>query len=227
MSDTEVLKVVLIGESGTGKTSIIQKFSYNLFDQNCASSISSQYISKIINLEDINQSLKFDIWDTAGQEKYRSMAKLFYKDAKIIIFVYDITSLSSFNELKNYWITQVKENCGPNILFCVVANKNDLYSDQQVPKEEGIKLADEIGAIFQTTSAKSGNGINNLFNNIARKYLDPKYDYQAADKIAEEEYKKRKKEHQKEKKNNERQRGIKINIESNESNKEKKGKCCG
>jgi len=223
MSDTDVLKVVLIGESGTGKTSIIQRFSYNLFDPNCASSISSQYISKTIDLEDLNQSLKFDIWDTAGQEKYRSMAKLFYKDAKIILFVYDITSLSSFNELRNYWIKQVKENCEPNILFGVVANKNDLYNDQQVSKEEGIKLADDIGAIFQMTSAKSGNGINNLFSNIARKYLDPNYDYQAADKIAEEEYKKRKQEKQKEKKNNDKQRGVKLNV----TKEQKKGGCCG
>ena len=223
MSDTDVIKVVLIGESGTGKTSIIQRFSYNLFDSNCASSISSQYISKTIDLKDINQSLKFDIWDTAGQEKYRSMAKLFYKDAKIILFVYDITSLNSFNELRNYWITQVKENCEPNILFGVVANKNDLYNDQQVPKEEGVKLADEIGGIFQMTSAKSGNGINNLFNNIARKYLDPNYDYQAADKIAEEEYKKRKQEKEKEKKNNDKQRGVKLNV----TKEQKKGGCCG
>ena len=151
------------------------------------------------------------------------MAKLFYKDAKIILFVYDITSLNSFNELRNYWITQVKENCEPNILFGVVANKNDLYNDQQVPKEEGVKLADEIGGIFQMTSAKSGNGINNLFNNIARKYLDPNYDYQAADKIAEEEYKKRKQEKEKEKKNNDKQRGVKLNV----TKEQKKGGCCG
>ena len=224
MSDNDALKVVLIGESGSGKTSIIQRFSYNLFDPNCASSISSQYISKIIELKDINQTLKFDIWDTAGQEKYRSMAKLFYKDAKIILFVYDITSLKSFNELKSYWISQVQQNCEPNALLGVVANKNDLYNMQQVPKEEGIKLADEIGAIFQMTSAKSGIGINNLFENIGRKYLDPKFDYQAADKIAEEKYKKRKEKEQMSKKKNERKRGVKLDVKNE---KEKKGGCCG
>jgi small GTP-binding protein len=224
MSYNDVLKVVLIGESGSGKTSIIQRFSYNLFDPNCASSISSQYISKIIELKDINQTLKFDIWDTAGQEKYRSMAKLFYKDAKIILFVYDITSLKSFNEIKSYWISQVQQNCEPNALLGVVANKNDLYNMQQVPKEEGIKLADEIGAIFQMTSAKSGIGINNLFENIGRKYLDPKFDYQAADKIAEEKYKKRKEKEQMSKKKNERKRGVKLDVKNE---KEKKGGCCG
>ena len=225
MSDNDILKVVLIGESGTGKTSIIQRFSYNLFDANCASSISSQYISKIIELKDINQTLKFDIWDTAGQEKYRSMAKLFFKDAKIILFVYDITSLNSFNELKNYWISQVQQNCEPNALLGVVANKNDLYNIQQVPKEEGLKLADEIGAIFQMTSAKSGLGIHNLFENIGRKYLDPKYDYQAADKIAEEKYKKRKEKEMAQKKE-QRKRGVKLEIKNNK-NEKKGGKCCG
>ena len=110
MSETEALKVVLIGESGAGKTSIIQRFAYKLFDPNCASSISSQYISQVIELKDINKTLKFEIWDTAGQERYRSMAKIFYKDAKIILFVYDVTCLKSFEELENYWITQVKDN---------------------------------------------------------------------------------------------------------------------
>ena len=225
MSKTDILKVVLIGESGAGKTSIIQRFSYNYFDPNCTSSISSQFISKNIELKDINQTLKFDIWDTAGQEKYRSMAKLFYKDAKIILFVYDITSSQSFNEIKNYWISQVQQNCESNVLLGVVSNKNDLYNIQQVPKEEGLKLAEEIGAIFQTTSAKSGFGINNLFENLARKYLDPKYDYQAADKIAEEEYKKRKQEEQLSKKNT-RERGVKLKLNNVNKNK-KQERCCG
>ena len=220
MSD-DSLKVVLIGESGTGKTSIIQRFAYKLFDENCAASISSQYITKNIELKD--RTLTFDIWDTAGQEKYRSMAKLFYKDAKIILFVYDITSMKSFLELKNYWISQVKQNCEPNGLLGVVANKNDLYVNQQVSKEEGLEFADEIGAIFQMTSAKSGYGINNLFENIGEKYLDPNYDYQAADKIAEENFKKRKEE-EKNKKLNKNKRGVKINIQKIEK---KKGGCCG
>ena len=219
----DTLKVVLIGESGTGKTSIIQRYAYKLFDPNCASSISSQYITKNIELKD--RTIRFDIWDTAGQEKYRSMAKLFYKDAKIILFVYDISSKNTFLELKNFWVSEVKQNCEPNALLGVVANKNDLYTSQQVPKEEGLKLADEIGAIFQMTSAKSGYGINNLFENIGKKYLDPNYDYQAADKIAEETYKKKKEEEKKNKKSNpnERKRGVKLDIKKKEQKKEG---CC-
>ena len=193
MSDLDSLKVVLIGESGTGKTSIIRRFAYRLFDEDCTSSISSQYTSKIIEIKDINTSLKFDIWDTAGQEKFRSMTKIFYKDAKIILFVYDITYKKSFDELKNYWISQVQEHCNSDVLLGIVANKNDLYINQQVTKEEGLELAEKIGAIYQITSAKSGFGINNLFENIGRKYIDPKFDYQEADRIAEENYNKKKK----------------------------------
>ena len=225
MTESETLKVVLIGESGTGKTSIIQRYSYNTFDPNCASSISSQYISKLIQLKDINQTLKFDIWDTAGQEKYRSMTRIFYKDAKIILFVYDVTSSKSFIELKNFWISEVKQNCGDKVLLGIVANKNDLFNSQQVSREEGLNLANEIGAIFQVASAKTGYGINNLFENIGRKYLDPNFDYQEADKIAQEKYKKKKQEETKkksEKQNNERKRGIRLDVQSNK----KKG-CCG
>jgi len=218
------IKVVLIGESGTGKTSIIQRFAYKLFDPNCISSISSQFINQKIEIEEINKTLQFEIWDTAGQEKYRSMAKLFYKDAKIILFVYDITSKSSFEGLKSYWISQIKQECDPELLLVLVANKYDLYETQQVTKEEGIKLANEIGAIFQYTSAKSGEGINSMFKNIGRKYLDPKFDYQEADKIAQENFRKKKEENEKKKKERSKKRGVKINIQDN---KGKKGGCCG
>ena len=221
MSDLESLKVVLIGESGTGKTSIIQRFAYKLFDENCSSSISSQYISKIIEIKEINMSLKFDIWDTAGQEKYRSMTKIFYKDAKIILFVYDITSKKSFDELKKYWISQVQENCQSDVLLGIVANKNDLYIRQQVTKEEGLELAEKIGAIYQITSAKSGHGINNLFENIGRKYIDPKFDYQEADRIAEENYNKKKKEIEEAKKKKGKRRIVKLDVQTS-----KKKACC-
>jgi len=221
MSESEGLKVVLIGESGAGKTSIIQRFAYKLFDPNCASSISSQYISQTIELKEINKALKFEIWDTAGQERYRSMAKIFYKDAKIILFVYDITCLKSFEELKDYWITQVKENCSQKALLGLVANKCDMYDQQQVPTDDGMKLANDIGAVFQYTSAKSGVGINSLFENLGRKYLDPTFDYQAADKTAMEKFKK-KKEEEKKRNKDKKNRGVKLDAQKNK----RKG-CCG
>ena len=128
--------MVLVGESGTGKTSIIQQFAYKIFDPNCATSISSQYVSQVINIPAINKSLKLEIWDTAGQERYRSMAKLFYQDAKIIIFVYDFTSRSSFDYLINFWIPEVQITINvKNVIFGLVANKCDLYEIGSVSDE--------------------------------------------------------------------------------------------
>ena len=136
-------------------------------------------------------AIKFDIWDTAGQERYRSMAKIFYKDAKVIIFVYDITSEPTFDGMKNYWYEQIKINCEQDAILAVVANKNDLYNDQKISDEMGQKFADDIGAIFQSTSALSDSGIEVLFDNIGKKLIDPEYDYKDLEKKAKIKYEKK------------------------------------
>ena len=192
MSGADSVKVVLLGEAGVGKTSIIHQFTYHQFDPDCVSSITAQFISKTIDYQGYG-AIKYDIWDTAGQERYRSMAKIFYKDARVIIFVYDITSEQSFDGMKDYWYEQIKINCEKNSILAVVANKNDLYGDQQVSDEIGQKFADDIGAIFQSTSALSNNGINQLFDHIGRRIIDPDYDYKDLDKKARANYNLKKK----------------------------------
>jgi small GTP-binding protein len=223
----DTIKAVLIGESGTGKTSIIQQYAYKIFDQDCATSISSQYISKIITFPELKKSVRLEIWDTAGQERYRSMAKLFYKDAKIIIFVYDCTSKISYNELNNYWIPEVQNNCMKEAKFALVANKCDLYEIECVSVEEGNNLADKIGAIFQKTSAKSGVGIDNLFQNLGRLYLEPDFDYKAQDKIDEENYKKKINENRNKEIIDKDESSTKVKISSISSINNNKKKCCG
>ena len=94
-------KVVLIGEAGVGKTCIIKQFVHHTFDENEVSSISSQFSTRIINVPETPKAIRFDLWDTAGQEKYRSVAKIFYKDARIVIFVYDILNYKSFEEFSS------------------------------------------------------------------------------------------------------------------------------
>ena len=103
-------KVVLIGESGVGKTSIIARYTQNSFKSQQLPTTGANFVSKIIILEDENKSIKFELWDTAGQERYRSLAKVFYKNAAVCVLVYDITRKSSFDELKNFWVNQIKEN---------------------------------------------------------------------------------------------------------------------
>ncbi len=219
MSGADSVKVVLLGEAGVGKTSIIHQFTYHQFDPDCISSISAQFISKTIEYKGYG-AIKYDIWDTAGQERYRSMAKIFYKDSKVIIFVYDITSEPTFDGMKNYWYEQVKINCEKDAILAVVANKNDLYNEQKISDETGQKFADDIGAIFQSTSALSDSGIGTLFDNIGKKLIDPEYDYRSADKQAKIKYEKKLKGEKVE----EPEKKVKLgNI--NENTQKKKG-CC-
>jgi small GTP-binding protein len=178
---TESIKIVLLGESGTGKTSIIAQFTRGEFDPNVVTSISAQFISKLMYISEYDKTIKFDIWDTAGQEKFRSLAQIFYKDAKAIIFVYDITDKKSFDELVNYWYPKVKENCSSDIILGLAGNKDDLYENEQVTIEEAKEFADKIGAIYKKTSALNNTNIQIMFECISKKYIDSNYDYQAKD----------------------------------------------
>ena len=225
MNEPESIKVVLLGESGVGKTSIISQFTTNKFNPRCPTSVSAQFISKTVDFPELGQSIKFDIWDTIGQEKYRSLAKIFYKDAKVIILVYDITTEFSFNGLKEFWYNETKDNTDSTPIYAVVANKVDLYVEQTVSNSDGQEFADKIGAIFQTTSALSDSGINTLFENIGKKYFMPDFDYKADDQKFQEEYKK-KKELNDDNSKKKVTKGVKLeNIKNNNEQYKKKG-CC-
>ena len=108
-------KVILIGSSGVGKTSIILKFIKNIFKSDMVSSAGASFYSKTLIMDDKNQSIKFEIWDTAGQEKFRSLNRAFYRKSNACILVYDITKRSSFEDLKDFWINEIKENAPENI----------------------------------------------------------------------------------------------------------------
>ena len=105
-------KVVLVGESGVGKTCITSYYIYEKYKDDTIPTTAATFISKIIKFDE-KYTIKFDIWDTAGQEIYRSLAKIFYKDSSAAILVYDITNRKSFEEIKRYWHYQIKEN-SPN-----------------------------------------------------------------------------------------------------------------
>ena len=118
MSDegAKTCKVVLLGESGVGKTCIIARFINNTFEDNIMSTTGASYAGKTMAFDEFQgKSIKFEIWDTAGQEKYRALTKIFYKDAGVAILVYDITRKESFDEIKNYWYNQIKEFAPKNI----------------------------------------------------------------------------------------------------------------
>ena len=165
----ESFKVVLVGESGVGKTSIITQFIEQTFQEDIQSTTGGTFSTKSV-VCDGGKILKFEIWDTAGQEKYRSLTTMFYKDANAAVMVYDVTRKESFEEIKNYWSNQIKDNSPENIILAIAANKSDLIEKETVDEGEARNFAKELNAIFVTTSAKSSEGINSLFEEIAKKY---------------------------------------------------------
>ena len=168
-------KLVLLGDSGVGKTCIISRYISGAFDQNSPSTNGASYASKILTFENLNKTISLDIWDTAGQEKYKSLTKFFYKDAAVAILVYDITKKESFENMEKYWYDQLKEFGSKNIILGVAGNKCDMYEKEEVPESEGKQFADKIGAFFEITSAKNNTGIKDLFMNAANKFVDPSY----------------------------------------------------
>ena len=175
-------KVVLIGESGVGKTCIMAQFISNKFDPNTITSATAQFFIK--NIEIDGKILTFHFWDTAGQEKFRSLAKIFYKDAHVVILVYSITNSKSFKTMKEYWYDQVVNYGKKDVIYAIAANKADLYEERQVTDDEAEEFAKKIGAIFVSTSAKDDVGISELFDEIGQKILNKNnFNFSSREKI--------------------------------------------
>ena len=206
-------KVVLIGESAVGKTSLISQFIDQVFQDDQQSTIGGTFSTKIIKCGN-GKILKLEIWDTAGQERYRSVTKLFYKDANAALLVYDISNKYTFEELQNYWIDQVRDSAPKDIILAIVANKSDLIESEQVDEAMAREFAKDNGALFALTSAKTTSGVESLFLDIAKKYTgtDSASTIESENKKEEEEYRKIRKD------------SVKITKQSQV--KAKKKKCC-
>ena len=108
-------KVVLIGESGVGKTSIIHRYINNVFNPGTSSTGGANFTTKRMKFEEEKNTIKFEIWDTAGQERFRSLAKVFYKNAAICVLVYDITRKETFEELEKFWVEEIKNSVSSEV----------------------------------------------------------------------------------------------------------------
>ena len=167
--DMEEIKTIIVGMSGTGKTNIINALIDQPFDSDKISTLTSSFVDKYIEFN--KKKYHIELWDTAGQEKYRSLTKIFIKDSKIVIFVYDITTKKSFEEI-DYWVSTVKEILEEEPVYGLVGNKKDLFEKEQVEEELGRNKADEIGALFKLTSAKTERvAINDYLNELLEEYL--------------------------------------------------------
>ena len=182
-------KVVMVGEPGVGKTSIISRYVLNQFSDVVISTTGASYATKVYELDKDNK-IKFQIWDTAGQERFRSLAKIFYQNAAAVVLVYDITLRDTFEKLKEYWIKEIKENAPSDIILALVGNKSDNYELEVVSIKEGQDLAKEINAIYKSTSAMLYTGIEELFKSIAHKFLDPTGSLYNSPTIKKDDFKK-------------------------------------
>ncbi len=198
------IKIALLGSSGVGKTCIIKRYTENIFDPDSASTPGASYSQKYLKDKNVN----LDLWDTAGQEQYRSLVVHFYKDAFIVCLVYDITNQQSFQELKDFWYKNLKEYGEKYTIVAIVGNKSDCYENEEVKEEEARKYAEEIKASFFLVSAKNGNNINLLFDSLVTQYLEPEFTEKIRESIAE--------------------KGniSKLQVENNKNEKKKKKGCC-
>ena len=163
------IKVTLIGESSVGKTCIINKFCKNIFEEKVESTLGANYSQK--NIEINGMPIRLDLWDTAGQEKYRAIGRHFYKESYIVCLVYDITNKESFEKIKEIWYPELVEYGEQYKIIGLIGNKVDLFLEEQVSEEMAKKYAEEIGAVHKRTSALKGTGIEDLFNELTIKYL--------------------------------------------------------
>lgn len=168
MSDKKEIKVVLVGESQTGKTSLLNCFKGEQFNENTKSTLGASCYN--LELEYKKKPMVFQVWDTAGDEKYHSINRYFYKDASVVIIVYDITNPMSFDCIKDYWIEEIKHKTNTNPVCLIVANKSDLFADEQVPEKEARDFAEKHNALFYSISCKDGSGIKELINGMASSY---------------------------------------------------------
>ena len=161
-------KIILVGDSGVGKTSMINRY-LNLYKDIVVATVSTSYYNKLEIINDYK--INFQIWDTVGQEQYRSLNSLFFKDAHICLMVYDITRESSFKSIKDYWYKAIINDGLDGVIFGIAGNKNDLYMEEKVDKNEVKEFCQEINAIFQFTSAKDNVCVEELFRELGEKFV--------------------------------------------------------
>ena len=157
-------KLVFLGEQAVGKTCIIRRFVYDTFDSMYKSTIGIDFLSKMMYLED--QTVRLQLWDTTGQERFKSLIPSYIRDSTAAVVVYDVTHIESFHQ-SSKWIEEVREERGGDIIIILVGNRMDLSSERQVTTEEGEAKAKELNTMFIETSAKTGYNVKQLFRQVA------------------------------------------------------------
>jgi Ras-related protein Rab-6A len=197
-------KLIFLGDQGTGKSCILNRFVEDKFDEKYQATIGLDFQSKNVKID--NQDIHLLLYDTAGQEKFRSLIPMYTRDANIILLVYDISNRDSFIHLPD-WIKDLTNIKMEEVIFALVGNKNDLDDKRVVNEEEGKKYAEEHDFIFQEVSAKTGDGFSDLFYKNLFEKIRIKFRPGGQQPTTEVN-------------------DIKFNIEENTQKTEKKRRCC-
>eukprot|EP00825_Cyclidium_porcatum_P009428 TRINITY_DN14811_c0_g1_i2.p1 TRINITY_DN14811_c0_g1~~TRINITY_DN14811_c0_g1_i2.p1 ORF type:complete len:244 (+),score=45.56 TRINITY_DN14811_c0_g1_i2:146-877(+) len=160
---------IIIGDQQVGKSSLLLQFSEQRFKQKHEPTIGVEFGSKMINIQ--NQNIKLQIWDTAGQESFRSITRSYYRSAAGALLVYDITCKESFQHIER-WLSEAKANGNQLMTFLLIGNKCDLETQRQVTFEEGQKFAKDNGVRFIETSAKTNYNVEDAFINTAQQIFE-------------------------------------------------------
>ena len=169
MSYAYLFKYIIIGDTGVGKSCLLLQFTDKRFEPVHDLTIGVEFGARMINLD--NRQIKLQIWDTAGQESFRSITRSYYRGAAGALLVYDITRRETFNHLTR-WLDEARQNANPSMVIMLIGNKSDLDHRRQVTREEGEKFARDHGLIFLETSAKTSSNVEEAFHNTAQKIYD-------------------------------------------------------
>ena len=162
-----LFKILIIGESGVGKTCFLLRYAENSFVANHLLTIGIDFKIKMIEIE--GKIIKLQIWDTAGQDRFRTITKTYYKGSHGVILVYDVCDEKSFGNMKN-WVNQIEQNARSSICKVLVGNKCD-KPERVITEEQGRKFAEEFNMQFYETSAKTGQNVNEAFTYLTGKIL--------------------------------------------------------
>ena len=163
-------KILLLGDTSVGKTCFLMRYTDNTFQEIHMSTIGLDYKLKNVQLDE-GKMYKIQIWDTAGQDRFRSITKNYYKGAHGIVLIYDITDKKTFENVRN-WVKQIKEEVSDKVCIILVGNKIDLEQKRVVSMEEGKKMAEQFDLMFFECSCKTGVNINDAFQELVEKTVE-------------------------------------------------------
>lgn len=173
-------KLVLLGDSSVGKSSIVHRFVKDTFDELRESTIGAAFLSQTVKIKDGNEDvvIKFEIWDTAGQERYKSLAPMYYRNANAALVVYDVTQPDSLSKAQS-WVQELQNKVGDEeLVIYLVGNKVDIVeadeSARKIETEEGAEYAQAQKLLFKEVSAKTGAGVKDIFQEIGEQLYSTK-----------------------------------------------------